>query len=337
MKQLISATIGAITIFSAAASAAPVTLKLSNFVGPVSPMQADFIVPWTKNIEKCTNGNVKFSLSLRGSQLGNIARQHEQVVSGVVDVAHGLHGIPRGRFPRSSLLDVPFTAKTSYSASSGLWGIYEKYLKPEYKGMKLLAVHAHSPGHIHTVKKKVEKLEDMAGLRVRAPSAATSMMIKTLGGIPVGLPGSKAYENLQKGVIDGTVFPWEGISNYKLDEVLGYHLDAGLYTVSFWFAMNQKKFDSFPKEIRNCIDKYSGAPLVAQVGKSWSDWDKAGIDRIAAKGSPVTKLVGAERERWKKALLPMREQYIASVEKQGVKNAQEIYKALLASVAKFEK
>jgi TRAP-type C4-dicarboxylate transport system substrate-binding protein len=336
MKNMLAAGAALLAIGLPAAMAEPVELTISNFLPAVSPMNTDMLQPWAKSVEECAPGEVSFNLVVKGSQLGNITRQHEQVLSGVVDVAHGLHGIPRGRFPRTSLIDIPFVAGSSKIASLALWDIFDEYLASEYEGMKVLALHAHNPGHIHTIDTRIEKLEDLAGLRIRAPSPATAMMLETLGATPVGLPGSQAYENLQQGVIDGTVFPWEAIGAFRLDEVINYHLDAGLYTVSFWFAMNEDVYNGLPENVRACVDQYSGEALISEIGEKWSKWDQPGLERIAERGSTVTALSGDERARWKEALEPMVDAYIKSVEEAGVDNAQQIYQALLDAVARRE-
>ena len=135
-----------------------------------------------------TDGQVEVQIYPGGTQMGGIANQQEQVMAGVVDIAHGLHGIPRGRFPRTSIIDIPFLVADAGVASRTLWKLYPEYLKPEYRGLKVLALHAHNGGVIHTRDTKVTSMEDLEGLRIRTPSPAVSMMLEELGAEPVGMP-----------------------------------------------------------------------------------------------------------------------------------------------------
>lgn len=317
------------------AAAQEITLKLSHFLPPVHGIHTDFIEPWAKDVEACTDGQVKIQIYPGGTQLGNVAKQQEQVLAGVVDIAHGLTGIPRGRFPRTSVIDIPFLTDDAGVATKTLWALFPEYLEPEYKGLKVLALHAHNGGLIHTSEKKVTSMEDMKGLRIRTPSPAVSAMLEELGAIPQGMPPGQVYESLQKGVIDGTVFPWDPVNSFKLSEVLKYHLDAGAYTVSFFFVMNQNKFDSLPKNVQDCIDKYSGDALVAKFGDWWDQWDKPGLEAAKAKGNEVTELSDDERARWREALQPMIEKYLESLKAEGVDNAPEIYEAAQKHVSEF--
>ncbi|MFZ3584611.1 TRAP transporter substrate-binding protein [Loktanella sp. DJP18] len=331
---LLTAT--AVATAFATAAHAETTLKVSHYLPAVHGIHTDFIVPWSEDVTACTNGEVQFEISPAGTQLGNVARQQEQVVAGVVDIAHGLSGIPRGRFPRTSLIDMPFLTDDAGAASYALWELFPDYLAEEYKGLKVLALHAHNGGLIHTNANKVETMDDLAGLRIRTPSPAVSDMLSFLGADPQGLPPGDVYESLQRGVIDGTVFPWDPVKSFGLNEVLKYHLDLGAYTVSFFFVMNQRSFDALSPEAQACIDKYSGANLVAKFGDWWDAWDAPARQDAIDAGHEITVLSDEERAKWKEALRPMMQAYLQTVKDEGVDNADEIYQAMQDKVAEYQ-
>jgi TRAP-type transport system periplasmic protein len=305
-----------------------IELKLSHFVPATHGMHTDFLEPWARELEARTGGKVEVTIFPGGTQLGNVARQYDQVRAGVVDIAHGLTGIPRGRFPRTSLVDLPFLFDDADQATRALWAVFPDYLAEEYPGVKVLALHAHNPGLIHTRDKPVRTMEDLQGLRIRTPSPAISMMLEHLGAIPQGLPPGEVYEALQKGVIDGTVFPWDPVASFNLVEVLNYHLDVRTYTVSFFFVMNQAKYDSLPEDVRSAVDEISGDNLIPKFGPWWAAWDKPGLEAAQAAGQEIVPLSQEERERWLEALQPMIEAYLDQIEGEGVENAREIYAAL---------
>lgn len=323
-------------VLMAPAEAAEVELKLSHFLPPVHGMHTDFLEPWARELEACSGGKAAVEIYPGGTQLGNVAKQQEQVLAGVVDIAHGLTGIPRGRFPRTSIIDLPFLTESADAATRALWALFPEYLAEEYQGLKVLALHAHNGGLIHTSEQPVETMEDLAGLRVRTPSPAVSMMLEALGAVPQGMPPAQVYESLQKGVIDGTVFPWDPVQSFRLAEVLKYHLDARAYTVSFFFVMNQRRYEALPDDVRACVDKLSGDALIAKFGDWWDRWDAPGLAAAEARGNEIRVLSDEERQRWREALEPMTEAYLDQLEEQGVENAREIYEAAQAKVAQFE-
>lgn len=327
----------AATLTSFAASAAsPIELKMSHFLPSTHPIQRDFLEPWAKELEERTNGQVKVQIFPAGSSFGHVAKQMDQARAGVVDIAHGLSGIPRGRLPKTSIIDLPFLVQSADAASKTLWKLYPDHLTDEYKGVKVLALHAHNAGLIHTRGKKVTTMEDLNGLRLRAPSLAISMMLEELGASPVGMPPTQVYENLEKGVIDGTVFPWEAVNGFKLYEPLNYHLDAKAYTTSFYFVMNERKYRSLPEDVRKVIDEMSGQTLVNKFGDWWNQWDQPGLDAAVKKGNEIASLTDEQRDKWRERLAPVIDKYLASLEQQGVKDAREIYQKAQEYVAEFE-
>lgn len=320
-----------------AQAAEPLELKLSHFLPPVHGIHTDFLEPWARELEARTNGQVKVTIFPGGTQFGNVAKQYDQVRAGVVDIAHGLHGIPRGRFPRTSIIELPFLTESADAATRTLWALYPTHLAQEYPGVKVLALHAHNGGLIHTRGKQVQTMDDLKGLRIRTPSPAISSMLDYLGASPVGLPPGQVYENLQKGVIDGTVFPWDPVASFKLAEVLDYHLDARAYTVSFYFVMNQNVYDNLPDDVRAAIDELSGEALIGRFGDWWNQWDAPGLAAAEMANQPILRLSEDERDRWRKALAPMIDAWLETLAAEGVENPRDLYAETQRLVAEYEK
>ncbi len=323
--------------FAAPAMAQQIELKLSHFLPPGHGMHRDWFVPWGEELAKRTNGKVKVTIFPAGSAFGNPARQLEQAVSGVVDIAHGLRGLPAGRFPRMGIIEFPFLVETANAASRTLWDMYPKHFAKEFPDtVKVLGLHAHNAGLIHTREKQVKTMDDLKGLRIRSPSPQINAMLQQLGATPVGLPPGDVYENLQRGVIDGAVFPWDPINSFRLFEVTKYHLDARSYTASFYFIMNKRKYDSLPADVRKAIDDTTGANLIEKFGDWWNQWDAPGLELAKKKGNVLSSLSDAERNRWRDALKPTTEKLLSDLEGQGVKDARAIYAEMQQRIAKIE-
>lgn len=120
MKTTLSAaaTIAATLLSTTApAHAETTTLKLSHFFPTSIFLHTEFVQTWMDEIEACTNGDITFEVHAAGSALGDPNRQLDQARAGVVDVAIGHTGFPRGRFPRSSLIELPFLARSATANS----------------------------------------------------------------------------------------------------------------------------------------------------------------------------------------------------------------------------
>ncbi len=316
--------------------AAKVNLKLAHYLPTTNGIHTDFIEPWAKELEACTAGEVAVTIYPGGTQLGNIAKLYDETRMGVVDIAFGLSGVPGGRFERTRIAEMPFLFTSSDQAVHALWDLFPQYFAQEYPGVKVLGLNACNPGQIHTTSAAVETMEDLKGLKIRTPSAALTSMVSYLGATPVGLPAGAVYENAQKSVIDGAIFTWDTMDSFKLVEVMNHHLDAKVYAVTFWFAMNQRKYNGLSDTAKTCVDNLSGANLVGKFGSWWDAWDKKGRDLVVAAGQPINVLTDEQRGKWQKSLEPMVAEYLKGLEGKGIADGQEIYQALQQKAEQYK-
>jgi TRAP-type C4-dicarboxylate transport system substrate-binding protein len=314
-----------------------IELKVTTFVPPTHGFVVDVLEPWVKDLEKRTGGKVTGRVFAGNSPFGKTENQADQVKQGVTDVGWGLNGIPRGRLPRSSIMEMPFVAESADSASRALWAMLPGMLAEDYKGFKVLALHCHNPGLFHTRDKKLETIFDVKGLRMRAPNPPTQALLQYLGAAPVGMPPGQVYESLEKGVIDGAVFPWDAIKGFRLEGLLKNHLDARVYTSCFHVVMNEAKYASLPSDVKKAIDDTTGPAMVNKFGEWWGKWDQAGLDAVKAKGNTIVAVSNETREKWRVQLKPVIDQELAALEKSGIANARQIYDEMLKQVARFSK
>lgn len=318
------------------ARAAEITLKVSHYLPPKHGFHTDFLVPWGEQLAEKTDGKVKVEVYDATTGFGNIMRQADQVRAGVTDIALGLNGIPRGRFPASSIIELPFLVEHAGPGSKTLYTLYkEGMLGGEYDDFHVLALYTHHGGLIHTREKPVRELGDLAGLRLRTPGPAVSAMLERLGASPVGMPPAQIYENLQKGVINGVVTTWDLVGAIKLNELLQYHTDARAYVAGFHVVMNQERYASLPADVQTAIDEISGDALVAKFGPWWDKWEARGRKDAVERGNTIIDVSDAERAAWKAQLEPMIERYLAGLKEQGVENPQAVYARAQELVAKF--
>ena len=315
---------------------AKITLKLSHYLPPTHGLHTDFMEPWAREIESKTQGAVSIQVSPGTSALGQAQNQLDQVRNGIVDIAFGICGLPRGRMTRSTIIEMPMLVTKAGAGSRALWNLYPSLLGPDYAGLKPLVLMTHNGGLIHTRDKRIGTPEDLRGLRIRTPSPTVSMMLEFLGASPVGMPPGQVYENMQRGTLDGAAFPWDPVRAFKLGEVSKFHCEAGIYTAAFWFAMNDRKYQSLPADIRKVIDQSSGPALLAKIQGWWDAWDAAGRAAAVERNNTIVTLNREQRQQWDRTLVPLFNKALLDFESQGVKNARDIYIAMQREVARAE-
>ena len=200
----------------------------------------------------------------------------------------------------------------------------------------MLALHAHNAGLIHTKEKAVKTPDDLKGMRIRAPSPAAAMMLEELGAVPVGVPPGDTYEVISKGTADGTIFPWEGVAAFKLAEILDHSSDLKLNAASFWFAMNENKYNALSDSQRKCIDDASGEKLVKQTGAYWDTWDAPGLEQTKAEGSEIFVPDEAQQAAWTEAMQPVIAKYHENLKADGFDNVGETYARAQELMEKYQ-
>jgi TRAP-type transport system periplasmic protein len=304
-----------------AAQDKPIELKFASWVSPVHGHHTQVLVPWSKMIEEKSGGRLKVVL-FPGSTLGKPADHADLVKNGIADMGFISPGYTPGRFPLVSVAELPLLFKSGKGASQAVWSLYDKHLKKEFAGTKMLWIWVHPPGQFHLAKKPVRVVEDLGGLKIRAATPMLTNMVRALGATPVSIAAPETYNALERGVVDGTIFPWEAISSFKIAEVLKYHVASGLYVAPLFTLMNQKKYDSLPPDLRKVIDDLSGNWGAEFNGKVWDQNELVGIEAIKKAGGIIYTLPPEERQRWAAKFKPVEEDWLKSMEAKGLPGRQ---------------
>ncbi|MBW7850024.1 MAG: TRAP transporter substrate-binding protein [Rhodospirillales bacterium] len=319
-------------ILGSAVAQEPIKIKVSHFLSPMSPTQVKLLQPWAEAIEKDSNGRIDVEI-YPSMQLGGKPPQlFDQVRTGVADVVWTLPGYTPGRFPLVEVFELPFmTASTAEASTMAVWDFYQKHLKEEFKDVHVLLLHTHAPGLVHMKDKAVTKMEDLQGKKIRLPVKPIGEALKALGAVPVGMPVPEVYEALSRGVVDGTVIPWEVTVPTRVNELVKYHTNTGLYTSVFLLAMNKDKYESLPADLKAVVDKNSGANIVQKIGKAWDDAELPGLKQAKDGKHEITTLSAEEKARWIKTTRPVIDAWIARTP-----NGQALYDEAAALVKKYD-
>lgn len=327
-----SAAAAGVLAMPAIARAQATTLRISHYVPPTHGIQVDFLEPWAAELKERTG--IDSEIHAVNSAFGRADRQADQVRAGIVDIAFGLAGIPVGRFPHTSVIELPFMVEDTRAGSRALWQLYQEGdLGGEYDDFKVLLLMTHHGALFHTVNRPVRALEDLRGLRMRSPGPAVAAMLEYLGSSPIGMPPAQIYESLQRGALDGLCTTWDLVGAIRANEVLKFHTDGRIYVAAFYTAMNPQKFDSLPADVQQAIEETTGEALLAKVGEWWDKWDGAGKEDAVARGNEVIEVDDATREAWREQLQPMITQYLDSLKDQGVADPHALYERTQELVA----
>lgn len=271
---------------------------------------------WAREIEKRTNGQVKINV-LAGGTLTPADQCFDGVVKGISDLGMSVFAYTRGRFPLMEVLDLPMGYPNGRVATRVANEFFKASNPKELEGVKVMYLHAHGPGHLHT-QTQVTTLEQLKGMKIRS-TGLSAKIVEALGAVPVAMPQGQTYEALQKGVVEGTFAPIETLKGWKQAEVVKSTTDAsGIgYTTAMFVVMNLKKWNSLSADVRKVIDEVS-AQWSEEHGKVWDQLDEEGRQYSLGLGNKIVSLSAGENPRWQKAARPIIDGYIKEVSAKGL-------------------
>lgn len=297
------------------ARAATTQLTYSVFFPPTHG-QAKAGEAWAREIEKRTHGQVKINV-LAGGTLTPADQCFDGALKGISDIGMSCFAYTRGRFPIMEVLDLPMGYPNGRVATRGANEFFKKFMPKELEGVKLLYIHAHGPGLLHT-KQPVTTLEQLKGMKIRS-TGLSAKVAEALGAVPVAMPQPQTYESLQKGVVEGTFAPMETLQGWKQGEVIKSTTDCSDigYTTAMFVVMNLKKWNTLSADVRKVMEEVS-AQWIDIHGNEWDQSDKKGREYTLGLGNKIVPLSAEENTRWKKAVRPIIDDYIKEVSAKGL-------------------
>jgi len=334
-KQALALGVSSALLSAAGVASAQVTLTTSTWVPPDHAITSSQ-TQWCDEVAKATSSRVKCNLLAK--PVAPPGKTFDAIRDGLADVSYDVHGYTPGRFKLTELVELPFMGDSAEVTSVAYQKIYDKYLAKldEHKGLKVLAVFTHGPGHILNIKRPVTKLADLDGLKIRVGGGMVNEIGKVMGVNVTLKPAPQSYELLSSGVMDGVFFPAESVASFKLEKLIKYRTSflGGLYNTSFAMVMNPDTWAKISKEDQQAISKVSGEHLAKLVGRAWDQADRKGIAVMQANNVEVVNANKAFIDEVKVKTSALESKWIAETKSRGLANPEQVlkeYRALISA------
>jgi len=283
-------------------------------------------------IKERTNGRVEITL-FPGGSLTSAPKCYEGVVQGLSDIGMSCPLYVAGRFPASSLFELPQDVPNAWVSSHVYDDFYRHFQLEEFDDVHILYLHA--PGYaVLQSNKRVSKPEDLNGVIVRS-SGTSAEVIQAWGGTPQAMPMGEAYESLSKGVVDANFAYCETLAGWKHGDVVKYvtKFPVGCSSCQF-VAMNKDKWDSLPEDIKEIFTETSEEFLEYQA-RAWVYMDKIGLEYFLSlgEGREYIEIPQGERSVWLALVQPLLDKYVE--EKTAMGLPAEEYFAYVAERSKY--
>lgn len=314
---------------TAASAQAETTLRMAHFWPGASGINEDIFEAWAETIEEASGGDLTVEMFPSGT-LAKPDAIYEAAANGIADIGATAQGYTAGRFPLSQIVELPGVATTATQGACVLQTLYDDgHLDSEYEDTRPLFMFTTGPGGIHTIDTDVQRPEDLEGLRIRRPTAVAGQMLDNMGAEPVGMPAPDIYTSMQRGVIDGLSFPWEGLKGFRINELVNYHTEVPFYTLIFVATMNQRAYDSLTPEQQAVINDNAGMKWAENAGEVFDRLDVEGKQEAVEAGHTIREIDNPlDHPDWQKPLRDGIESYLTELEERGLPG-HEVYDAAL--------
>ena len=309
-----------------------IQLKLGSAVPPTSWPNTRGTIPWTKAVERDSDGLIQFQTYLGGTVVTQ-RNTYDRLLNGVVDAVYAAFSEAPGTFQKVTVSTLPFEAPRAVEASIALWRLYESGLvADELAAGHPICMFAFNPSGLQTTR-RISNADDLKGIKLATIARAASEELTLLGGTPVTMPPSEIYQSIQRGLVAGAVLGWTGTQTFRLDEVTRFHLDVPFGNNPAYFMMNKDAYAKLPAKAKAAIDRNTGLAWSITMGRNSDEVEQESRERVRGlSGHTLGALDPAEVATWRHRLAPIAEEWVKATP-----DGARVLAAYRAEVAKAAK
>lgn len=213
---------------------------------------------WAENVAALTNGRVTIEMLPVGSIVQHTETQ-DAVAAGIIDGHITDTSYFAGKDSAFSLIANPVGAYGSPSEMLNFieYGGGKELMNELLNPYGLQFIGATTPGLEAFISKvPLDGVDDLKGLKMRAPEGLVQNVFLAAGAAPVNLPGSEVFTSLDKGVIDAadyTVFSTNQMQG--MHDVAGHPVYPGFHSMPLVeVSINKTTWDSMPEDIQAILE-----------------------------------------------------------------------------------
>ncbi|TCD11870.1 TRAP transporter substrate-binding protein [Oricola cellulosilytica] len=290
----------ATTAITASAFAAEFNFKFQSS-DPAGNPNFELQQGWTKSLSEKTDGRVEIELLPVGSIVEHRETQ-DAIAAGILDGHITDTSYFAGKDAAFGLIANPVGAWSDpqqmfdFMSEGGGNELMNDLLEPY--GLHFIG--ATTPGLEAFVSKvPLDGVDDLKGLKMRAPEGLVQQVFAAAGAAPVNLPGSEVFTSLDKGVIDAadyTVFSTNQAQG--LNDIAPHPIYPGFHSMPLVeISMNKAKWDELPEDIQNAFTESVKEFAQSQVS-ALAARDKEAVEAAKA-GGEITVHDWSDEERAK--------------------------------------
>ncbi|MEY4416170.1 MAG: hypothetical protein RIQ53_3463 [Pseudomonadota bacterium] len=254
-------------------------------------------------VEKASGGKMKVR-AIGAAALGPDTQMQQALIGGAQEMMVGSTATLVGITKEMALWDTPFLFNSAKEADAVLDGpVGQKVMaRLQDKGLVGLTYWENGFRNLTNSKRPVQKLEDMAGVKLRVMQNEVFLnSFKSLGANAVPLPFSELFSALETRTVDGQENPFNTILSSKFYEVQKY-LSVTNHVYSPWIITVSKKWwDGLSKDEQKVLLDAAAKSRDFERKDTREEAAKA-VTELKTKGMQINELSPAEVARMRDKL-----------------------------------
>ncbi|MBF6981029.1 sialic acid TRAP transporter substrate-binding protein SiaP [Pasteurella multocida subsp. multocida] len=293
---------------SASVFAADYDLKFGMVAGP-SSNEYKAVEFFAKEVKEKSNGKIDIAI-FPSSQLGDDRVMIKQLKDGALDFTLGESARFQIYFPEAEVFALPYMIPNFETSKKALLdtkfgkGLIEKIDKE--LNVQVLSV-AYNGTRQTTSNRAINSIEDMKGLKLRVPNAATNLAYaKYVGAAPTPMAFSEVYLALQTNSVDGQENPLPTIQAQKFYEVQKYLALTNHILNDQLYLISNDTLADLPEDLQKVV-KDAAAKAAEYHTKLFVDGENSLVEFFKGQGVTVTQ---PDLKPFKAALTPYYDEYL---------------------------
>ncbi len=301
----VATSIIAFTAGVAAVSAQAQELRIGDFQSTTHIVSKEGTTRWITAVEEATGGAVTFQ-HFPSEQAAKAAALMDAVENGILDVAlvgtiyHG------EKLPMNSIVGLPGFYGSAVQGTKAIQAMLaEGPLRDEILETGVVPLFGFVlPPYQVLAQKRLGMPEDWKNLNIRTAGSTQAMTASSLGSVGVSIPGPEIYTAVERGRLDGILFPLASVAAYNLQEVVSHISQNGSFGgYSFVMVARKDLFDGLPEEVQQAMIE-QGNEVALHVAKAQDDsiagflatWEENGVDIYSLTDEELAALDNAMTE-----------------------------------------
>ena len=275
---LVFCTVFFLAFSSTVAAKGPIVLKAVSHLDPTNA-HCRTNKPFIDMVNKRANGELVIKF-LGGPEVIPSFEQAEALKKGLIDI---IPTYPMSWFKPmmgaaadiSGMSEIPAWEERKTGAFEIYDELFHKFANAKYLGR----FHGLWGFNFYT-NKKIQSLDDFKGMNVRVMSLYLPFT-KALGAAPVTVAPPDVHQALERGIIDGFMFPTFGITGYAWHEVTKYKINPEVFQAEPVCVVNLDTWNKLPKHLQELL--MDVAEIVEYWGVADSLWVKESDEDVLMK------------------------------------------------------